>query len=535
MAFDLNIWKKQAAENLRGWKARLVGASMNTAYVAVAAGVLAPLLAAYQQGDLPGVYMALGSVLTGLSTNLLSTQIQKWKDEADIIAQLGQTVASDPALRAEVDAVLDKLDALALARDALSAAERDWFVETLRRELTQLGNLEKFHAVLSGAQNIIQQGDSNVLHVAYVNHTYHLYQNAPGKAALNDAAFRQVLERYLRWVSDAYSKARLYGRESLPTTRAGAQRDLGGVFVPLSLRRFNPPLEREVETTARKLSGELTRERANLQLMELARGKGRDVPLRELLRQGNQLAIIGGAGSGKSTLLAYLAATLAAAPRTGRTPPFALPDGRQLPVPMLIPLRYFREYQEHCKRASGDYRLRDARTGTLAGFIPWYLKRRSPALETSEDFFDRLLLGRGCLLMLDGLDEIVSTEERGQIRQQVEDLVNDIYPGNIVVVTARAAGYRENAVFGDPFTRLDVQPLAEEQIAALVGNWYDQLYAPDEAPARAAELTGAIAGINQLRADKDLPPLINTPLMTTMVVSVKWGETELPRERARLY
>ncbi|MGQ0604668.1 MAG: formylglycine-generating enzyme family protein, partial [Anaerolineales bacterium] len=94
---------------------------------------------------------------------------------------------------------------------------------------------------------------------------------------------------------------------------------------------------------------------------------------------------------------------------------------------------------------------------------------------------------------------------------------------------------RENAVFGDPFTRLDVQPLADEQIAALVGNWCDQLYAPDEAPARAAELTSAIASINQLRADKDLPPLINTPLMTTMVVSVKWGETELPRERARLY
>ena len=33
----------------------------------------------------------------------------------------------------------------------------------------------------------------------------------------------------------------------------------------------------------------------------------------------------------------------------------------------------------------------------------------------------------------------------------------------------------------------------------------------------------------------DLPPLVSTPLLTTMVVSVKWGETELPRERAKLY
>jgi hypothetical protein len=38
--------------------------------------------------------------------------------------------------------------------------------------------------------------------------------------------------------------------------------------------------------------------------------------------------------------------------------------------------------------------------------------------------FDRLLRGGGCLLMLDGLDEVVSREERGRVRQQVENLVN---------------------------------------------------------------------------------------------------------------
>ena len=37
------------------------------------------------------------------------------------------------------------------------------------------------------------------------------------------------------------------------------------------------------------------------------------------------------------------------------------------------------------------------------------------------------------------------------------------------------------------------------------------------------------------RLFSDPPPLVTTPLMTTMVVSVQWGETVLPRERARLY
>jgi hypothetical protein len=46
----------------------------------------------------------------------------------------------------------------------------------------------------------------------------------------------------------------------------------------------------------------------------------------------------------------------------------------------------------------------------------------------AEDFFDRLLLGGGRLLMLDGLDEVVSREDRGRVRAQVESLLHDIYP-----------------------------------------------------------------------------------------------------------
>ncbi|MCP4548639.1 MAG: SUMF1/EgtB/PvdO family nonheme iron enzyme, partial [bacterium] len=82
--------------------------------------------------------------------------------------------------------------------------------------------------------------------------------------------------------------------------------------------------------------------------------------------------------------------------------------------------------------------------------------------------------------------------------------------------------------------RLDVQRLEEEQIRALVANWCRQLY-PGEVDERTRELTQNIVDINELRTHRDLPPLVSTPLMTTMVVSVKWGETELPRERAKLY
>ncbi len=178
--------------------------------------------------------------------------------------------------------------------------------------------------------------------------------------------------------------------------------------------------------------------------------------------------------------------------------------------------------------------MKNPAPGTLAGLIPWYLRRRSPALELSEDFFDRMLLGGGCLLVLDGLDEVANRAERGRVHAQVENIANDIYPGNLLLVTARKSGYREDAVFGDDFARLDVQPLNDGQIEVLVGNWCRQLY-PEAVETQTGEILAAIGNINQRYQSQSLPPLVSTPLMTTMVVSVKWGENELPRERARLY
>jgi len=103
-----------------------------------------------------------------------------------------------------------------------------------------------------------------------------------------------------------------------------------------------------------------------------------------------------------------------------------------------------------------------------------------------------------------------------------------------MLVTARESGYREDAVFGDDFIRMDVQPLDNKQIKILVRNWCRLLY-PESVEAKTKDILKAIREINHRYVQQELPPLISTPLMTTMVVSVRWGENELPRERARLY
>jgi len=357
-----------------------------------------------------------------------------------------------------------------------------------------------------------------------------VYMTPPGKPALTEEEFRRIFTEYLRWVQDAHKTARLYGVESLAASKGRPVRELSKVFVPLGLRGYLPAKGRK-GADGRKASKAIGLARTQLGAGE--EREVRDVALSQLLTAAERIAIIGGAGSGKSTIAAYLAAQLAGFCLGECELSVKLPQGRKALVPVVIPLRYLREYTRACSE-SREERVRNPRAGTLAGFIPWYLKRRSPALEMSEDFFDRLLKGKGCLLMLDGLDEVASREMRGQVRQQVEEMVNEVYPGNLLLVTAREAGYREDAVFGDDFLRLDVQPLDEEQIHSLVANWCREIY-PGEAGKRTDELMASIRDINNLRTDRDLRPLVNTPLMTTMVVSVKWGETELPRERAKLY
>jgi len=368
---------------------------------------------------------------------------------------------------------------------------------------------------------------------------YTIYQSAQGKARLDKNEFQRILHDYLEWVQKAYGKARLYGLESMQTVGEKPKRQLADVFVPLSLQRFTPPRRAEVEELALEFQGEVfAKQKAFLQLVERQRKDGDAIHLNKLLTLKNRLAVIGGAGSGKTTLLAYLAAALASQLRDGENLPVALPKQHKTLVPIIVPLRYRREYLRLSAEVPEQVLTR-AHSGTLAGFILWYLMKRSQAIRVAdetlaEDFFDRLLRGGGCLVMLDGLDEVVSSQARGQVRSEVERLAEEIYPDNLFLVTARESGYSENAIFSEDFTRLDVLPLEDKLIHALVENWCQQLY-PEQIETQTSEITSAIRAINARYERQKLPPLISTPLLTTMVISVKWGEAELPRERARLY
>lgn len=368
-------------------------------------------------------------------------------------------------------------------------------------------------------------GDANIVGSYNLVQLYKVYQTAPGKPRLAEAEFGKVLADYLGWVRREYGRTRLHGLQNLQQTGA-LDKPLTTIYTSLRVQH-HPAVEPGGELRQRRGQRQDTPEMEQRELPPL--------DMADLLTLGERIAIIGKAGSGKTTYLAFVASTLAGAllgqPLDVRLKP-PQPDG-VLPVPLLAPLRFWQVYREQCQQVN---RYDKPEAGTLGAFLLWFLKARYKNFDAAEDFFERLLRGgKGALILLDGLDEVVQVEERRVVRDEVERLLTSQYPGNRCLVTAREAGYRD-APFGSDFILCRVQPLNQEQIAALVGAWCAQIYAqPHDGEVACKDLVGVIARLNAERERRGQPALIDTPLLVTMVVSVKYSRYELPRERAKLY
>ncbi len=250
-----------------------------------------------------------------------------------------------------------------LRQDGLLDEQIKSTLELLRARLVNI------QAEMKGSGAIAQQGSTalgqqaasvggnvsdSLLNTGTLNLFFTQYQTPSGKEKLSKSDFERILREYLNWVVKAYGKARLYGLESMRTTREQPRRQLADVFVPLSLRRFSPPRRDEIEQLAEGRKGDpLAYQRAYLQAVEKRREDGAEITIKKLLTVQDRLAVIGSAGSGKSTLAAYLAACLAGAALAGGEAPFTLPKGRKQLLPVVIPLRYYREYQRICSDLLG--------------------------------------------------------------------------------------------------------------------------------------------------------------------------------------
>jgi len=375
------------------------------------------------------------------------------------------------------------------------------------------------NTIATGDRNII--GDNNS--VTYIRT---VYLQAPGRAELDKVAFDQALSRYLAWVSNRYGQLNLRGIER--REHKSLSLTLDDVYVSLAATLTPDRKEKSRHARSATSTGSVSTSSTAAEPVEAERTL---IDMNELLTLGARLMIVGGPGSGKTTYLHLIAATLATALRTGNTAPVqqALGLADPLPLPIFVTLSEYNRYRKAPAQPG------DARQGTLTAFISHALIRQEAALGLPTDFFERLLMqGQSCILLLDGLDEVADERERWLVRQAVEDVANNNGLRQIVV-TCRTRAHRGETVLPETFRVAEVQPMTDEQVAALAARWCAAAYHPLEAEEETRRLQAAIHHLEALRTARREPPLVESPLLVTIVAIVHYNQRRLPDERAELY
>ncbi|MBI4772176.1 MAG: NACHT domain-containing protein, partial [Chloroflexi bacterium] len=518
MAFDLSHWREQLAATLRDWKPRMQRAGVNSVYAFLSAAALWPVAEAARGGDwaAPAV---LGGVLGALGTNLLANRIQGWKDEAGAAHDLAQAAPQDPALRAELDAVLEKLEAIPLARESLAEAGRAWFEETLRAELERMGNLPRFQIALqSGGVNISHLTDSQltVRDVTGGDKTeINVWISDPKLAAsflaglahgdLSPDDLREATRRYLQYVVDRYRYLDFKGMGV--SDRVPLRLSLPDLYVPLKARIELPRGEtwlRELRLAGREVP-QADREAVGERLSE-------PTPLMDLLQKHSGLIILGDPGAGKTTFLKFLALELAA--------------GADARLPVLVPLSAYANALAEKEGTRLDEFMADY-FHTLGADLPLAAMLR------------RALAAGSAVVMLDGLDEVKELRLRDTVVRRVVDFYTFHHPaGNKFLLTSRIIGYREVRPTAPGLAECTLVDFDDEEIEAFVTRWTaaiekaargETAVAAQEAARERQELLEAV------RRNPGVRALAANPLLLTILALMKRQGVTLPERRVALY
>ncbi|MGE3536577.1 MAG: SUMF1/EgtB/PvdO family nonheme iron enzyme [Candidatus Tectimicrobiota bacterium] len=380
------------------------------------------------------------------------------------------------------------------------------------------------------AQNVV----AGTQHIS-VTHIYHVYRAAGGTCEAEP--YQHALESYLGWLSDST------GRVVLRGIKHGDQQvvtlDLQDVYVPLAAEALPEAREALKQGLRRRGQRSGRRREAEAETLLAADLSPQRISLQALLAQGQRLALIGAPGCGKTTVFQHIAWVLAESLRTARPALAAERLGLSgaLPLPILAPLSL---YAEH-RRRFHDHPEPAKRQ--LATFLTEYLQERQAALRLPEDFFATLLRqGHHLLLLLDGLDEVPTEDERALVSQAVADLTYG-RPQARLLVSSRTQAYQGKVVLGGDFRVVRVLPLEPETVASLMQQAYRAIYpSPQEGYEREQQAADLIAGVRRLEEERaarlgggDEHRLVTTPLLVRMLLIVHFNRRHLPEQRAELY
>ena len=223
--------------------------------------------------------------------------------------------------------------------------------------------------------------------------------------------------------------------------------------------------------------------------------------------------VLGDPGAGKTTLLRYIARSLA---RDDVASPMPIEGA----IPVFVRLG---EYQDHCEK-QGPVSLMD--------YLPIAAAVRE--LDLSPELLAIEAAQGRCVFLLDGLDEIVNTGRRREIRDRVEEFASR-YATCRVVVTSHIVGYRDAQLRreSDGFEHFTLCPFGPQEIARFADHWFAAIrVAGTPTDPRLQNAESLTQGIS---ANPSVKRLATNPLLMTLIALLYWRKCRLPRRRIELY
>ena len=199
-------------------------------------------------------------------------------------------------------------------------------------------------------------------------------------------------------------------------------------------------------------------------------------------------------------------------------------DKKEVAFPVLITVAELTSHI-HNHRGRSDSPFAADSPAWLAHFLG--VKSAERKWKLSAEYFDREM-EKGCLLMVDGLDEAPNATERESMSALLDGAIH-AYPKTSFVVTTRPMSYTGKAVLSR-FERRQVAELDSESIDTFLKHWSRLLHPGSEEASNThfRELRAALR-------NPEIQRMASNPVMLTALAVVHWNERRLPEQRADLY
>lgn len=210
--------------------------------------------------------------------------------------------------------------------------------------------------------------------------------------------------------------------------------------------------------------------------------------------------VLGDPGAGKSTMAQKIAHDLTASQRSNL-------------IPFVISLRDLQAYQ----KLSHD---------SIVSYIETYM-REEFSLSPPSGVVDFLLASGRALVIFDGLDELIDTYKKRQMRNTLETFA-ELYAPSSILVTSRVIGYFEAPMQGRGFRVSTLASFTVKQAESYVRNWFhlDVSLTEQQRNGLISSFMTESSSIKDLRAN---------PLMLSLLCNIYRGVGSIPRSRAELY